>query len=137
MNPLNYMRLHDYSSRNSRQHWINASNGKIRHAYESPGYGRMQRWAPGLRFDRARRIPEREPRIDPIRIALQHLVVERSRGRRRLGYAVEIADVLPGLFNDLGAVVVPRSLMSGDHRAWGERLDGVERSDPLTAGLRV
>src|SRR6266571_2613311 len=29
MNPLNYMRLHDYSSRNSRQHWINASNGKI------------------------------------------------------------------------------------------------------------
>src|SRR5437870_11316311 len=31
MNPLNYMRLHDYSSRNSRQHWINASNGKIRH----------------------------------------------------------------------------------------------------------
>ena len=31
MNPLNYMRLHDYSSRNSRQHWINASNGKIRY----------------------------------------------------------------------------------------------------------
>jgi hypothetical protein len=30
MNPLNYMRLHDYSSRNPRQHWINASNGKIR-----------------------------------------------------------------------------------------------------------
>src|SRR2546422_217197 len=30
MNPLNYMRLHDYPSRNSRQHWINASNGKIR-----------------------------------------------------------------------------------------------------------
>ena len=30
MNPLNYMRLHDYSSRNSCQHWINASNGKIR-----------------------------------------------------------------------------------------------------------
>jgi len=24
------MRLHDYSSRNSRQHWINASNGKIK-----------------------------------------------------------------------------------------------------------
>src|SRR2546425_3087895 len=97
----------------------------------------MQRWAPGLRFDRARPIPEREPRIDPIRIALQHLVVERSRGRRRLGYAVEIADVLPGLFNDLGAVVAPRSLMSGDHSAWVERLDRVERRDPLTAGLPV
>ncbi len=63
-----------------------------------------------LRFDRARRIPEREPRIDPLRIEFQHLVVELSRGRRRPGYAVEIADVLPGLCNELGAVVVPRSL---------------------------
>src|SRR6266702_480444 len=34
MNPLNYMRLHDYSSRNSRQHWINASNGKISHLFK-------------------------------------------------------------------------------------------------------
>src|SRR2546425_13020914 len=93
-------------------------------------------FAPVLRFDRARRTPERAG-IDAIRIELQHLVVELSRGRRRPGYAVEITDVLPGLFNDLGAVVVPRSLMPGDHGAWGERLDGVERSDPLTAGLRV
>src|SRR6266853_4734150 len=107
------------------------------HAYESPCYGRMPRWAPGLRFDRARRKPEREPRIDPLRIALQHRVVERSRGRRRLGDAIDIADVLPGLCNDRGAVVVPRALMSGDHRAWVERLNGVERSDPLTAGLHV
>ena len=30
MNPLNYMRLHDHSSENPRQHWTNASNGKIR-----------------------------------------------------------------------------------------------------------
>src|SRR5262249_40435635 len=30
MNPLNYMRLHDHSSRNPRQQWTNASNGKIR-----------------------------------------------------------------------------------------------------------
>src|SRR5437870_11307310 len=34
MNPLNYMRLHDYSSRNSRQHWINASNGKISDVFQ-------------------------------------------------------------------------------------------------------
>src|SRR3989442_15139365 len=93
-------------------------------------------FAPVLRFDRARRTPERA-RIDAIRVELQHLVVQLSRGRRRPGYAVEIADVLPGLFNDLGAVVVPRPLMSGDHSAWVERLDGVERSDPLTAGFRV
>ena len=72
------------------------------------------------RFDAARRKPERSPRIDPIRIELQHLVVESSRGCRCRGYAVEIADVLPGLFNDLGAVVVPRSLVSGDHSAWVE-----------------
>src|SRR4029453_7192100 len=30
MSPLNYMRLHDHSSENPRQHWTNASNGKIR-----------------------------------------------------------------------------------------------------------
>src|SRR5229473_6160476 len=30
MNPLNYMRLHDTSSENSRQCWTNALNGKIR-----------------------------------------------------------------------------------------------------------
>src|SRR5882672_2943515 len=107
------------------------------HAYASPCYGRMQRWAPGLRFDRARRIPEREPRIDPLRIALQHRVVERSRGRRRLGDAIDIADVLPGLCNDRGAVVVPRALMSGDHRAWVERFDGVEGGNPRAARLRI
>src|SRR3989441_13020461 len=93
-------------------------------------------FAPVLRFDRARRTPERAG-IDAIRIELQHLVVELSRGRRRPGYAVEITDVLPGLFNDLGAVVVPRSLMPGDHGAWVERLDRVERRDPLTAGFVV
>jgi len=47
-----------------------------------------------------------------------------SRGVKEL--AVEIADVLPGFFNDLRAVVAPRSLMSGDYSAWVERLDCVE-----------
>src|SRR2546422_3327419 len=93
-------------------------------------------FAPVLRFDRARRSPERA-RIDAIRIELQHLVVELSRGRRRPGYAVEITDVLPGLFNDLGAVVVPRSLMPGDHGARIERLDFIERRDPFAAPLRI
>jgi hypothetical protein len=37
---------------------------------------------------------------------------------------VEIAYVLPGLFDDPGAVVVPRSLMAGDHSPWFERLVG-------------
>src|SRR3989442_9925224 len=92
-------------------------------------------FAPVLRFDRARRSPERA-RIDPIRMELQHLVVEISRGRR-LGNAVEIADVLPGLFNDLGAVVVPRSLMSGDHSAWLKCLDRVEGGNPRAARLRI
>ena len=67
----------------------------------------------------------------------QHLIVELWRGLRRPGQAVKIADVLPGLFNDLGAVVVPRSLMSGDHSAWVDRLDVVERRYPLAPGLRV
>ncbi len=68
----------------------------------------------------ARRKPERSSRIDPIRIELLHLVVESSRGCRCRGYAVEIADVLAGLFNDLGVVVIPISLVSSDHGAWVE-----------------
>ena len=75
--------------------------------------------------------------LSHLKLSLEFPPVELSRGRRRSGYAVEIADVLPGLFNDLGAVVVARSLMSGDHRAWVERLDCIERRDPLAAGLRV
>src|SRR3989442_15514671 len=89
-----------------------------------------------LAFDGAGRSPERA-RVGPIRIELQHLVVELSRGRARLGYAVEIADVLPGLFDYSGAVVLLGFLMSGDHRAWLERLNCVERGNPLAAGLRV
>src|SRR2546425_10068976 len=90
-------------------------------------------FAPVLRFDRARRTPERAG-IDAIRIELQHLVVELPRGRRRPGYAVEIANVLSGLFNDLGPIVAPRPLMSGDHGAWVERLDCVERSEERRVG---
>src|SRR5229473_6180850 len=87
-------------------------------------------------LDRACRGPE-YARIDPIRIEREHLVVQLARRRRRLGYPVESADVLPGLFDDPGVVVVPRSLMASDHRAWVERLDGVERSDPLAARVCV
>src|SRR5260370_11728807 len=74
--------------------------------------------------------------MDPIRIKREHLVVQLAR-RRRLGEPVESADVLPGLFDDPGAVFGPSSLMSGDHRVWVERLDGIERRDPLAAGVRV
>ena len=51
------------------------------------------------------------------RIEFRHFAVELSRGRRRPGQAVEIADVLPGLFTNLGAIVLPGPLMSGDHSA--------------------
>src|SRR4029077_7237213 len=91
--------------------WAMSCNRRIR---------KLLSFAPVLRFECARRKPERSPRIDPIRIELQHPVVESSRGRRCPGYAVEIADVLPGLLNDLGTGVVSRSLVSGDHSAWIE-----------------
>ncbi len=61
---------------------------------------------------------QRSSRIDPIRIELQHLVLESSRGCRCRGYKVEITDLLPVLFNDLGAVVIPISLVSSDHGGW-------------------
>ena len=70
-------------------------------------------------------------------IEREHLVVELARRRRRLGEPVEVADILAGLFDDPGAIVVARSLMAGDHRAWLERLDGIECRDPLAAPLRV
>src|SRR6266404_3998867 len=81
------------------------------------------------RFDRVRRTPERA-RIGPIRVELQHPVVELACGRRRFGKAIEISDVLPGLLDDLRAVFPFRLLMSGDHGARLEGLDRVERSDP-------
>jgi hypothetical protein len=80
---------------------------------------------PILRFGCARRTPECPPRIDPIWIELQHLVVELLRGCRHFGYLVEIADILPGLLDDPGIVVVTRSLMCGDNGAWVERLNFV------------
>src|SRR6476661_4345004 len=66
-----------------------------------------------LRFDRAGRSPE-HARIDPIRIALQHPFVELLRGRRRFGDPIEVADVLPSLFDDPRIVVVLRPLVPGD-----------------------
>jgi len=81
-----------------------------------------------LGFGRLRRTPQR-PRISPIRVELQHPVVELSRSGRQSSEALEIANILPRLFNDPGIVVLLRFLMSGDHRAWLERLDGVERCD--------
>src|ERR1700686_3930474 len=98
----------------------------------------MYRCSPWLNhgFDAARRKPE-GARIDPIRMEFQHLVVELSRCRRCLGYAAEIKNVLSGLFNDLGAVVVPGSLMSGDHGARGKCLDRGQGGNPLAAGLRI
>jgi hypothetical protein len=50
---------------------------------------------------------------------------------------VEVADVLPGLLDDLGAVVATGSLMPGDDGLRVERFDRVERGDPLTSSLRV
>ena len=43
------------------------------------------------------------------------LVVEVSGRARCLGDPVEVADVLPGLLDDLGAVVATGSLVPGDH----------------------
>src|ERR1700722_20544195 len=89
-----------------------------------------------LRFRHVRRTPQRAW-IGSIRIELQHLVVKLSRRRRHLGDAFEIADVLTGLFDYSGAVVLLGFLMSGDHRAWFQFLDCVECRDPLLAGPRV
>ena len=63
------------------------------------------------RLDCTCRTPERPPRVDSIGIELQHLLVELLSGRRRRRKAIEIADVLPSLFDDPRIVVVFRSLV--------------------------
>lgn len=64
-----------------------------------------------LRFDCARRTPESPSLIDTVRIELQHLVVELLGGCCALHQPVEVSDILPGLFDNLWAVVIGRSLM--------------------------
>src|SRR5206468_1423947 len=51
------------------------------------------------------RAPERPRWIDSIRIELEHPVVELLSARRRLGKPIEVANVLPSLFDILGIVV--------------------------------
>ena len=92
---------------------------------------------PNLLFDCSRRTPKCPSRIDPIRIELQHLLVELLCGRRHYGHSVEIAYVLAGLLDDTGIVLIIRSLMWGDNCMWIERLDFVECSDPFLATLRI
>ena len=78
------------------------------------------------------RTPERAW-INTVRVEPQHLVVQLSRGRRGVGYAVEIADVLAGLFDDPGAVIVFGPLVPRDHRCRGQRLDCIEGGNSVEA----
>jgi len=66
-----------------------------------------------LSFDCSRRPPERTW-VDAIRIQLDLLIVKIRCSCHHFGYPIEIAYVLPGLFDYLGIVIVTRSLMYGD-----------------------
>ena len=68
---------------------------------------------------------------------LQHLVVKLLGAGRCFHEAIEIADVLAGFLEDPGVVVVFWSLMRGDDCTWIQRLNLVERSDPLPSCLRI
>src|SRR6185503_734990 len=92
---------------------------------------------PASSLDGAYRTPERPRGIDPVRVDLQHPVVQLLAGFRRFRKPVEIANVLAGLFDDPGIVVVLGSLVRCDHCARLERLDLVERRDPLASCLRI
>ncbi len=84
---------------------------------------------------RLRRAPERPSGINPVWIELEHLVVEFLRARRRLNEAVEVADVLSGLFDDPRTVVALGSLVCSDNCARVEGLDLVECGKPLLSLL--
>src|SRR5262249_19088808 len=87
-----------------------------------------------LGLQRARRAPERTW-INPLWIEREHLVVEIERGRRRLLHSVEVADILTRLLKDLGAVVTPSTLVSGDDGAWVQSRNCVEGRQPLAPRL--
>src|SRR5579863_5713190 len=89
------------------------------------------------RLHGARRTPKRPPWIDPVRIDLKHLVVKLLSGSARLRQPVEIADVLPRFFDDPGTVLAVGSLMGSDNGAGVERLNLVERGNPLLPLLHI
>ena len=77
-----------------------------------------------------------------------HLGESNARTRREWIAALDTIEALhpraviaghkrPGNDDSPRIIEETRSLMSGDHRAWVERLDGIERGDPLAAGVRV
>ena len=67
----------------------------------------------------------------------QHLVVKFPRRRGRFDQPVKIANVLPGLLDDSRMVFVPRPLVFRDNNPRLQRLNSIERADPLTSLLRI
>src|SRR5487761_524299 len=72
-------------------------------------------------------------RIDPIGINFEHFIVKFYRSRSHPVQPIKIANVLPGLFDDSGAVLPPESLVSCNHRSRIERFDFIKCRYPLVA----
>ena len=89
-----------------------------------------------LFLDRERRCPQRID-VHAQWMQLQHLVVKLARCCGRFDEPVEVSDVLPSLLDDSRAVFVPRPLVSRDHGARLQRLNFIERGNPLASLLRV
>src|SRR5229473_3427114 len=87
-------------------------------------------------LERARRRPQ-SARVHAIEVKREHPCVEVERGFRRLRDAIEVADVLPRLFEDPRVVVALPPFVSGDHRARTKTLNRVEGRDPLASEQRV
>src|SRR5580700_5614389 len=82
----------------------------------------------------------REPQragVDSVRVNLQHLPVEFLRRRGFLVEPVEVGDVLAGLIDDARVVVLAVAFVAGYDGTRIQRLDDVERSEPVLAALRV
>ena len=68
---------------------------------------------------------------------LQHLVVELARRLGRPDEPVEVANVLPSLLDNARMIFVPWPLVSRDHSPRLQRLNFIERGNPLTSLLRI
>jgi hypothetical protein len=76
-------------------------------------------------------------RIDTIRIEVERRVVELARSSRCLVQGNEIPDVLSRLAYDAGIVRIFRYFVPGDHCNRIQRLELVERGNPLKPALPV
>src|SRR6266403_1859245 len=88
------------------------------------------------RLHRLCRIPQ-DRRVYTLGINREHLVVQVERGLGMGSNPVEIANIFSCRLDVVGCIGSTRPLVSGNSGHWLERLDRIERRNPLVAAFRI